>query len=110
MTIATAVQGSDKVGQTITWVDENDLTIDLGGSTITGTLKDHLTGTVRAIDGTLNVVGDGSAGQFTWAYGSLDVGTPGRYLAQFTAAYPDTKKNVSKAIEFYVYDAQEVTP
>jgi hypothetical protein len=108
MTTLTAVVGSTKIGRTIDWVDEADGIVSLSGATITGTLKDHLTGVIRAIDGGLAVVGDGTAGQFTWAYGSADVGTAGRYLAQFTATYPDAKVNRSKAVEFYVYPSREV--
>jgi hypothetical protein len=90
MALQDAVQNDRHTGQQITWYYVGTTTPKpLTNATITGTITDVATGTVRAITGTLAVT-SGAGGVFTWAYSAADVLTVGTYVVQFTATYTDT--------------------
>lgn len=85
MGLADGVVSSRRTGQTITWKDEDGTVLDLTGTTVTGFIKDRDNGTTKAINGTLTLAGDPTTGVFTWAYGTTDIDTAGRFKVQFIA-------------------------
>lgn len=86
MALADAIYGAKRPSQQITWTREDGTAEDLTGATLTGYIRSHQTGTVRAIDGTLSVT-TAASGIFTWAYGTNDVGEVGGFEVQFNAAF-----------------------
>jgi hypothetical protein len=86
MALATAVAGATRPSQIITWTRTDGNAETLTAATLTGKIRDHATGTTRAIAGTLTVT-DGATGQFRWDYAAGDVLTAGTFDVQFTAAF-----------------------
>lgn len=86
MALPERVQGAIRPAQVITWTREDGAVENLTGATLTGTLKLWRTGIARSITGAL-VVTDAVNGVFTWTPSAADVGTAGRYDAQFTASF-----------------------
>jgi hypothetical protein len=86
MPLATAIQNARHTPQQITWRRGDGSAQDLTGATLSGRIKSLATGIARAIDGTLSIV-TAASGIFSWTYGTLDVGTAGVFLVQFTATY-----------------------
>ena len=103
MSIGDAIAGALHTAQTITWQDEDGDAWSLVGATITGTLRPRRGGTVRAITGTMVLVGTGSTGQFNWTYSAADV-VEGEYWVQFKATFTSTY-DLSKKTEFDVLEA-----
>ena len=110
MGLSTAVQGSNRRAQRVTWEDELGNPIDLTGSTVTGKKHPHDDASaVVAVDGTLALVaGVADNNEFDWTYGTVDIGTVGVYIVQFFATYADTTKEKSLKEEFKVKDALDV--
>lgn len=81
-----AIEGALRPTLLITWLDANNIPVNLTGATITGKIFTLYSGETRAIAGALMVT-DGAAGVFSWEYNPTDVATPGRYKVQFEAAY-----------------------
>ncbi len=102
--IGNAVEGARHTAQTITWQDSTGTAWVLTGATITGTLRPERGGTARAITGTLALVGDGSAGQFTWTYSTADIATPGVLWVQFKATFADTTYDLTQKTTFEVLE------
>lgn len=94
MSIPNAVQTSRRPTLRITWQRTNGEPVDLTGSAITGTIKNKSTGATAAITGTLALV-DADMGIFSWAFGSVDVGTAGNFFVQFRATYGDATFELS---------------
>ena len=87
MSLASAVEGSLRPSQSITWTREGVNTPEpLTGATLTGKIRNCDTGTTRDIAGTLTVT-DGANGVFTWDYAAADVAEAGLFDVQFTAAF-----------------------
>ena len=108
MGLSKAIQGSNHTVQQITWKDERGNAVDLTGATITGKKHPHNdASSVVAVDGTLALV-TATSGIFSWAYGSVDVGTAGSFVVQFIATFADTTKEKSFKEEFKVEDALDV--
>lgn len=87
MSLASAIHGSRRPVQIVTWVrDEVGTPEDLTGATLQGLIKHERSGETRPVVGTLTVV-DGPAGRFTWDYADEDVATLGMHQIQFTATF-----------------------
>lgn len=104
MALAWAVEGARHVPQRITWTDEDGDAVNLTGATITGRLRSTNDGTARNIDGSLTII-TAASGIFDWDYGAVDVGTPGIYMAQFTATYGALDLDRSLSVEWRVEPA-----
>lgn len=101
-----AVKGSNHSAPVITWKYRGGTVVTLTGATITGYMRDFEDedATPFAIDGTLALY-DGAAGQFSWSYGSNDIGTVGSYLVTFLATFGDSTIEKNLAIKFVVHEA-----
>lgn len=86
MALPRRVVGGLRPSLAITWEREDGDPEDLTGATMTGTILHELTGSSRAIAGTLTVT-DGAAGEFVWAFAAADLATPGTFVVQFIAAF-----------------------
>ena len=105
MALAQAIQDSLRPSQIITWTRGDNTPENLTGATLTGKIRDNVTGTVRDIAGTLTVT-DGANGVFTWAYHADDVADAGRFMVQFKATFGDNPSPVrTTASEWFVYEA-----
>jgi hypothetical protein len=108
MGLSKAIQGSNHTVQQITWKDERGNAVNLTGATITGKIHPHNdSSSVVAVDGTLSLV-TAASGIFSWAYGTVDVGTVGSFVVQFIATYADTTKEKCFKEQFTVDDALDV--
>jgi len=85
MRIAPAVAGATLPVQRITWLDADDLPVDLTGGILTGRVR-LSTGPSRDITGSL-VLTDADSGVFTWNYSAADVALAGTHEVQFTATF-----------------------
>jgi len=108
MGLADAVQGARHIAQQIGWQDELGGAIDLSGATITGYRRNVATRIDTVLDGDLDVVSPGSAGSFTWTYGSIDVLEYGEFDVQFIATYADLSKEKSLFARWVVHEAMDV--
>lgn len=88
MALAKAVQGATRPSQRITWSDADGDALDLTDATLTGRIRDAVTGAARDVAGTLTVT-DAAAGEFTWGYAPADVAQSGKFVVQFTAEFQD---------------------
>lgn len=105
MALAQAIQDSLRPSQIITWTRGDGTPENLTGATLTGKIRDNVSGTVRAIAGTLTVT-DATAGVFTWAYHADDVADAGKFMVQFMAAFGDNPTPARTiASEWFVYEA-----
>ena len=105
MALAQAIQDSLRPSQIITWTRGDNTPENLTGATLTGKIRNNVTGTVRDIAGTLTVT-DGANGVFTWAYHADDVADAGRFMVQFKATFGDNPSPVRTiASEWFVYEA-----
>ena len=92
MALDIAIQGARHTGQKITWHNGDGGFQNLTGATLTGVIRDEITGQIRDIDGVLAPdATDGANGVFLWSYGVGDVGVSGTFSVQFVATYPDGK-------------------
>lgn len=105
MALAQAIQDSLRPSQIITWTRGDGTAENLTGATITGKIRDNVTGEVRAIAGTLTLT-DAPAGMFTWAYHADDVADAGKFMVQFKAMFGDDPTPARTiASEWFVYEA-----
>lgn len=108
VTLPSIVVGDRKRSFTITWTDDDDVAINLTGATITGEIKNMVTGVEAAITGTLTLV-TAASGIFSWARSAADVATAGVYRVRFTATYSDTLTTKSFAADWRVLDEFDAT-
>lgn len=80
------IVGDRKRALIITWTDEDDVAIDLTGATLTGEIKNMVSGTEANVTGELVIV-TAASGIFSWARSAADVATPGVYRVRFVATY-----------------------
>ena len=104
MALIDGIQNSTYRGQTITAQDKDGTAIDLSGATITGFKRNVETEVTVAIDGTLALV-DAPNGQFSWNYGTVDVGTAGSFVVQFIFTYAGPLLDRSFSEAWYVHEA-----
>jgi hypothetical protein len=103
MSLARAIQGARRTGQTITWQTRLGTAKNLTGLTLTGRIRSKQTSEERAIDGILTIV-SATDGTFTWAYGENDVGESGSFEVQFIGtANGQNDKSIPQ--EWKVYEA-----
>lgn len=86
MGLASAVSGSRRPSQLITWQREDGNAETLTGATITAKIRRQGQGTSSDLTGTFTVT-DGANGIFRWDYSSDDVATAGTHKVQFNAAF-----------------------
>lgn len=106
-----AVQDSLRPSILVTWLEQDSTTpVDLTDATaITGTIRNRITGEVRAIEGDLTVT-DGAAGEFRWDFDAADVAESGNFRVMFSATFssgPTPGKTFGA--DWYVETADEVS-
>ena len=105
MALAQAIQDSLRPSQIITWTRGDGTAENLTDATLTGKIRDNVTGVVRDIAGALTVT-DATAGVFTWAYHADDVADAGKFMVQFKATFGDDPTPARTiASEWFVYEA-----
>lgn len=104
MALSNAVQGARHSGQQVTWTKSDGSAQDLAGATITARIRNRITGAAAAADGVFTLVTPAS-GIFNWAYGTVDVGTAGKFEVQFKAAYADSKHDLTFSADWEVEEA-----
>lgn len=85
-TLTTVAQGSLRPSIPATWYDADGTALDLTDAALTGWIEDRLTGTTRAIQGTITP-DEGTAGDFTWTLAAADVADAGTFDVQFSATW-----------------------
>lgn len=86
MALPDAVQNTLKPGLELTWTRTDGTAEDLTGATLSGVIRNMITGVSRAIAGTLSV-SDASNGVFTWTFAAADVADAGLHQVQFSASF-----------------------
>lgn len=84
------VYGANHPTYTITWTDEAGTAVNLTGATITGRIKNTLTGSAAALTGTLALV-TAASGIFSYIPSSTDTSRDAskHYVLQFIATFGD---------------------
>jgi hypothetical protein len=105
MALADAIQGARRPSQQITWIDNDNVALDLTGATIAARIKNLTTAATVESDGVFTVE-SAAAGVFRWDYSTADVSEAGIFEIQFIATFgqsPTPAKTLKTS--WYVHEA-----